>query len=94
MENLVNDFITKEYLCEVLSVKNIGGGFYGKVYLAEIDKNPYKLVVKVYLFNNIAVREKEQLEVLAKCSAIRVPKVYNLHLAENDYDSDAIVMEY
>lgn len=87
--------LTERYLGErPLSVTSLGGGFYGRVFLAELNRAPYKAVVKIYLFKGLGCGESEQLQVLSRHSSIRMPKVYCLHDADDEIPADALIMEY
>lgn len=58
MEQIARDIIKKYYCTESKAITTLGGGFYGRVFLAELEKSPYKVVIKEYLFNGLADREK------------------------------------
>ncbi len=66
------------------TIRPLGGGFYGRVFLADADEG---IVVKLYLFPNLARREALQLETLARRGRVRMPKVYFA-------SDDALLMEY
>ena len=77
------------------SVEPLGGGFYGRAFLAKIEKEPYFIVAKLYLFGGIVNDEAEQLEMLSKACALKVPKVYGVCTSEKDgLPYDALLMEY
>lgn len=68
----------------IKSIRSLGGGFYGQVFLAVADEG---IVVKLYLFPNLARREALQLETLARLGKARMPRVYFV-------SDDALLMEY
>lgn len=75
-------------------ITSLGGGFYGRVFLAEIPTEPQKIVVKLYLFHDLAPQEAKQLEVLSKYAIVPMPKVLYIHYANENTSNDAIVMSY
>lgn len=94
MEHIVKDIIRKYYCTETKNITSLGGGFYGRAFLAELDKSPYKIVIKVYLFNGLADKEKEQLEILSKYAIVKMPKVYFIYNQDMSIPNEVLAMEY
>ncbi len=72
----------------------MGGGWYGRVFLAELEKEPKSVIVKIHLFPNLAQKEACQLDALAAHGIAKMPQVYFTHTANGDIPYDAIMMEY
>ncbi|MCH5316664.1 MAG: aminoglycoside phosphotransferase family protein [Eubacterium sp.] len=86
--------LEKKLSCKVSSIKYLGGGAFGFVYLAEIDKQPEKLIMKACRTNGMCGREAQSLTLLGKNSIIKIPKVYFTFLASDDIPIDFICMEF
>ena len=56
--------VEEKLLCKVNSIKYIGGGSFGFVYLAEIEKAPKKLVMKAYRTGGMCENEAAALHKL------------------------------
>lgn len=89
-----HELAAKHYGHKPVSIAPLGGGFYGRVFLAELDREPFKAVIKIYLFHGLNGREAEQLVILGKYSAIKIPQIYFTHDADNNIPVDALAMEY
>ena len=94
MENTVIQIAEKYYSAAPLSVTPLGGGFYGRVFLVKINKEPFNIVFKLYLRNGLAEKEAVQLRTLSKYTIIKIPEVYFYHDADADIPNDTLVMEY
>lgn len=95
MIDSVNSAIFSRFGVYPKSVEPLGGGFYGRAFLAEIDKEPRFVVVKLYLFDGLVNDEAEQLEILSRVCALKVPKVYGVCISEKGgLACDALLMEY
>ena len=79
--------------CGVRSVRYIGGGSFGFVYRAEIDKAPGTAVMKACRTQGICAREAAELALLGQDSLIKVPEVYFTRLADEQAPVDFICME-
>ena len=75
---------------KIASIRYLGGGTFGRVFLCRAEQEPRALVVKLYLAKDLAKNEAADLELLAASGAVRVPKVY---FAETG-DLDCVGMEY
>jgi fructosamine-3-kinase len=62
--------------------------------LADIEKPPYKIVIKVYLYNGLADKEKQQLEILSKYAIVKMSKVYFIHNQDSTIPNEVLAMEY
>lgn len=94
MIRYAQELAVKQYGQKPVSIVPLGGGFYGSVFLAELDREPFKVVIKIYLLDGLNGREAEQLVILGKCSTIKMPQVYFLHDADGEIPVDALAMEY
>jgi fructosamine-3-kinase len=94
MKELAVNIAKKYYSIEPTSISSLGAGFYGCVFLVELKKPPYKIVVKVYFKNELAQKEKRQIEVLSKYTLIPMPKIYYIHKHDRSIPNDVLVMEY
>lgn len=94
MEKIINTLVFKYYNDIPLKVTYLGGGFYGKVYLADFINPPYKVVFKFFLCDELAKKENDQLRILSKHSTIKIPQIYFLHNKDNDIPYDVLAMEY
>ncbi len=75
-------------------ITSLGGGWYGRVFLAEMMDEPTKVIVKIHLVPNLAEKEACQLKVLAAHATLKMPEVFFVHKAAPDIPRDAILMEY
>ena len=94
MDSYAEKLTEKYYGQKPLSIAPLGGGFYGRVFLAELSRAPYKAVIKIYLYSGLNEREAAQLKILAGNSVIRMPEVYFIHHSDNEIPVDALLMEY
>lgn len=93
MENEVKKLMLRYQGKKARQVAPLGGGFYGRVFLADgIGTQP--VVVKLYLFPGMAKREDLQLRTLSHHAALRMPKVGCVHTADDEIPYDALIMEY
>ncbi|MCL2427455.1 MAG: fructosamine kinase family protein [Oscillospiraceae bacterium] len=87
--------IAQKYLgVAPLNIIPLGGGFYGRVFLAEMPNEPTEVIIKVYLFPHLAQKEACQLKILSTYSIVKMPEVLLVHKASPDIANDAIIMEY
>lgn len=94
MDKYVEQLTGKYYGQKPVSVISLGGGFYGRVFLAQLNSEPYRVVIKIYLSNGLNKKEEEQLKILSKYASIRMPRVYFNHHADTEISVDALFMEY
>ena len=94
MHQLVEYIVKHYYGITPKEIKPLGGGFYGRVFFVELFKEPYNIVIKIYLYPHLAEKESSQLKILSAHSIIKMPEVYFLHIANDTIPNDAIVMEY
>lgn len=93
-ENYAVRLLVQALSCQVRDIKFIGGGSFGYVYLASIDKAPGKVILKACRAEGMCEREAMELTVLGQNSRIKIPKVYFTHLASNKIPMDFICMEF
>ncbi|MDD4796726.1 MAG: phosphotransferase [Eubacteriales bacterium] len=77
-----------------LRVTPIGGGFYAKVYLAEISGPPYRTAVKIYDKPGLNRSEFCQIETMRRYAALRLPVLYACHDADGEIPVHALAMEF
>lgn len=82
------------YNTTVKSIKYVGGGSFGFVYKATIDKEPFTVIMKACRTQGICEREASELTLLGADSLIKIPKVYFIFLATADIPIDFIGMEF
>lgn len=93
-KQLAINVIKKEFVCNVKSIKYLGGGSFGYAYKVDIDVSPYTVVMKACRCDNMCEREAFELKLLAKDSLIHIPKVYFTYLKDDIIPIDFICMEY
>ena len=86
--------ITNYYQCEIKNIKYIGGGYFGYVYFAQINKAPYKLVIKACLTSGMHKAEARDLSLLRENCPVPVPRVYFTFDETDSIPMDFICMEY
>lgn len=91
---ILTKLINTYFDCDVTQYKKVGEGFYGQVYLVEILKSPYRLIVKWYKHTGNNQRENRQLALLKKHSLLKIPDVYYVHNYTKDVPYEAVIMEY
>jgi fructosamine-3-kinase len=94
MQQLVQDTILQYYKEIPHNITPLGGGFYGRVFLAEIKNKSFKIAVKIYLRKNMAAKEALQLTTLSKYSLLKIPEVYHVLEKINDTEHDLVLMEF
>ena len=72
----------------------MGGGFYGRVFLAECQELQEKVILKFYLYPHLAHREALQLRTLGAHAALHMPQVYRVHDADEAVPADALLMSF
>ena len=78
----------------VKSIRYLGGGSFGFVYLAQINRAPYTVVMKAFRAKGLCAREALELETLGRDSLIAVPKVIFVHEATERAPIDFLCMEH
>jgi len=94
MEKIVDDIILKYYGNKPEEIKPLGGGFYGRVFFAKINTPPHNVIVKIYLYPKLAMKEAAQLEILGRYSLVKMPIVYHVFECDNFIQNDILLMEY
>lgn len=95
MQDTINKAVLKYYGIGPQNIKELGGGFYGKVFLISLDCEPFFVVLKLYLFPGFAVKEAEQINMLSKYSLLKMPHVYKvLEKEQTKFLYDVLFMEY
>ena len=84
--------LAEAYCGAPVKVTPLGGGFYGRVFLAEAGDE--QVVVKLYMKPGFHRKEKRQLEALRPVALVSMPRVYAAYDASSETPFDAIVMEY
>jgi predicted Ser/Thr protein kinase len=89
------DYLTEAYFqCGVRTFRKIGEGFYGAVYLVEMDKDPICFVVKWYKIKGHYLKEAQQLKLLREHAWLPIPEVYHVHSSTDGIPFEALLMEY
>lgn len=95
MENTIKIIIKKHFGYDVESIDSLGGGFYGRAFLAKLEQEPFRVVAKLYLYSDFAEREGLQIETLSQHSILKMPKVYGVYKAEESgCPHDVLLMEF
>lgn len=79
--------------CTVKDIRFLGGGSFGFVFAAAIDKTPGTVVMKGFRCAGLCNREAGELRLLAKNSAVKVPTVYFTAEETPDTPMDFLCME-
>ena len=85
--------LKRELPCKVTEIRFIGGGSFGFVYAAQIDKPPYTIILKGFRTADMCEREAAELRRLAKDSIVKVPEVYFTFAATPEVPMDFLGME-
>lgn len=88
------DVLRNHYSCDIKQISYIGGGYFGYVYYAEINNEPYSLIMKACLSPDMCENEARDLNLLGDGCPISVPKVYFTYASTSDIPIDFICMEY
>jgi len=95
MEKTIKNIVESHFGQNVNSIERLGGGYYGRVFLAKLEQEPYKVVVKLYLYPGLAESEAIQIQTLSVHSILKMPKIYNVYKAdETNFLYDALLMEF
>ncbi|HMM31247.1 MAG TPA: phosphotransferase [Clostridia bacterium] len=94
MQRIAEELVNRYFRLSPQKITPLGGGWYGRVFLAEMTVEPTKVIVKIHLVPNLAEKEACQLEVLATHATVKMPKVLFVHKATIEIPNDAILMEY
>lgn len=79
--------------CKVTRIRFIGGGSFGFVYAAELNKAPGVVIMKGFRAEGICAREAEELRLLRNTGAVPVPEVYFTFAATPALPMDFICMQ-
>ncbi len=94
MQNTIQKAIFSFYHVMPEKTEDLGGGFYGKVFLVSLP-GCGQVAAKLYRFAGFARRESEQLKALAVHSLLRMPKVFGVVEAGMSGGAyDVLLMEY
>ena len=80
--------------CNVKCISYLGGGSYGYVYVCEIDKSPYKLIMKACRVEGMCLQEANAIMLLGEESLIPMPKVLFTSLSNDKIPLDFICEEF
>lgn len=72
MEHIAKAIASKYYGTTPQKITSLGGGWYGRVFLAEMAAEPTKVIVKIQLLPNLAEKEARQLKVLAAHATLKI----------------------
>ena len=85
--------LAKELSCAVSAVRFLGGGSFGFVYEATVDRDPHTVVMKGFRAAGMCGREAAELRLLARDSIVKVPEVYFTFAGTPDVPMDFLCME-
>lgn len=85
--------LEREWPCAVKDIRFIGGGSFGFVYSATIDKSPHTVIMKGFRCKGLCEREASELRILARNSAIKVPEVFFSFTETKEIPFDFLCME-
>ncbi len=85
--------LEQTYHAKVNRIRYVGGGSFGYVYKAEIDKAPFTVIMKACRTEGICEREARELALLGADTLIKIPRVYFTFLATDEIPVDFIAME-
>ncbi len=94
MQQIAEAIVNRYYGTNSQKITSMGGGWYGRVFLAEMTAEPTKVIIKIHLFPSHAEKEACQLEKLATHATLKMPDVFFVHKATPDIPYDVIIMEY
>lgn len=94
MQQIAEAIVKRYFGATLQNITSMGGGWYGRVFLAEMDTEPSKVIIKIHLLPNLAEKEACQLKTLATHAIVKMPDVFLLHKATTNIPYDAILMEY
>lgn len=95
MQDTIREAVLQCYGVPPRDIRGLGGGFYGRVFLVSMEAEPHTVVLKLYLFPGLAVREARQTRLLAEHALLRMPRVYRvLEKEQTGLPMDALFMEY
>ena len=85
--------LEREWACQVKDIRFLGGGSFGFVYAAVIDRAPGTVVMKGFRCAGLCAREASELRLLGQTSAVKVPSVYFTADETPDIPMDFLCME-
>ena len=95
MQDTIREAVLQCYGVPPRSVQGLGGGFYGRVFLVSLEAEPFQVVLKLYLFPGLAVKEARQTRMLAEHALLKMPRIYRvLEKEQTGLPMDALFMEY
>lgn len=95
MQDTINKAVLTYYGIQPQNIKELGGGFYGRVFLISLDCEPFFVVAKLYFFHGLAVKEAAQINMLSKYALLKMPHIYKaLEKEQTKFLYDVLFMEY
>lgn len=94
VQGFAKTVLQNHYNCEIKNITYVGGGYFGYVYCAELQEEPFKLIIKACLSPDMCENEARDLALLRDACPIAVPKVYFTYSGTEDIPMDFICMEY
>lgn len=89
----ISELILENLHADIIALKFIGGGSFGKVYKADLN-NRKTVVIKLYMVDGIAKKEAESLVLLSENKVIKIPAVYFVEEKSRCFPYDCLCMEY
>ena len=90
----IENIIAEQFKTETVSARLINHGFYGYIYLAETDRIPRKIIVKVFKKEGYADDEQRGLDLLRKYAAVKVPEVLGKSMKTDNGYRDILFLEF
>lgn len=95
MQDTIRKATLRQYGVLPQKIQQLGGGFYGRAFAVHLDREPYLVVLKLYLFPNLAAKEANQIETLSKYALLKMPRIYQVfEKEETGFCYDVVFMEY
>ena len=94
MEKTIKNVVRKRYNVDVEKITPMGGGFYARVFLAEIPCVPNKIILKLYLMPGLSRKECQQIEVLSKSAKLKMPALFWIEPVQENVEYEVLAMEY
>ena len=95
MQDTIREATLRQYGVPPQKIEPLGGGFYGRAFAVHLDREPYLVVLKLYLFPDLAEKEANQIKTLSQCAVLKMPRIYQVFKKEETgFSYDIVFMEY
>lgn len=93
-EKEVKKAISKYLNCNLLELNLLVSGANGEVYGCVIDKQPYKIALKITSYPEMLLKEVNTINFINDRVDIKLPKIYFYHLIDNEISLNIMGMSY